>query len=220
MDPITITTTVVTLATVIKDLIEVGQNIKCSIEKVKENRRRIREFTEEILRILSSLSQLCGGRETMFQTPELLFALGELKADMIYVWSTAKKIYPEERRLGLRAFPSQIKVWLKRDDIEAEIKRLKEHVNKCFIQFTTYSVTRLEQASARVEQRLIINNVEHRVKLERLEGMMTRLLVQTQFGHDVVSRTMEIVATVTKQSNPNIFPSKLCALSTCFSNSI
>ncbi|KAJ7282551.1 hypothetical protein C8J57DRAFT_46761 [Mycena rebaudengoi] len=204
-DPITIATTIITLATFIKDLIDIGQNIKRSIEKVGENRRRVREFTEEILRMLSNLGTLCGDGETVFQKPELLFALGELKADMIHVLSIITKFSSAERRQGLRAFPALIKVWLKRDDIELEIKRLKEHVNKCCTQFTTLSVTRIEQASARiedtsvrVEQRLIINNVEHQVKLERLQSMMTRMLVQSQFGHDVVSRTMEIVT-----SDPN-----------------
>ncbi|KAJ7246035.1 hypothetical protein C8J57DRAFT_1523912 [Mycena rebaudengoi] len=78
--PNTITTTVITLVTVIEDLIEVGQNIKRSIEKVKGNRRQIREFTEEILRMLSNPAIHCDSRETMFQTRELLYALGEFKA--------------------------------------------------------------------------------------------------------------------------------------------
>ncbi|KAJ7249280.1 hypothetical protein C8J57DRAFT_687782 [Mycena rebaudengoi] len=204
-DPVIITTTVITLATVIKDLIDVGHNIKRSIEKVRENRRRIRDFTEEILRMLSNLKEICGGHEALFQTPELLFALGELKADMMFVLSVVTKISTPEPRRGLRAFQSHFKVWLKREDIESEIKRLKEHVNRCCTQFMTLSVTRIEQASARientsvrVEQRLIINNVEHQVKLERLQSMMTRMLAQSQFGHGVVSRTMEIVT-----SDPN-----------------
>ncbi|KAJ7141079.1 hypothetical protein C8R44DRAFT_931415 [Mycena epipterygia] len=36
---------------------------------------------------------------------------------------------------GLQGFRSQIKVWMKRDDIEAEIKRLKEHVDQCYSNF-------------------------------------------------------------------------------------
>jgi hypothetical protein len=30
--------------------------------------------------MLSNLKEICGGHEALFQTPELLFALGELKA--------------------------------------------------------------------------------------------------------------------------------------------
>ncbi|KAJ7282561.1 hypothetical protein C8J57DRAFT_1554623 [Mycena rebaudengoi] len=180
-DPITITTTVITLATIIKDLIEVSQNIKRSIEKVKENRRQIREFTEEILRMLSNLATHCDSRETMFQTPELLYALGELKADMIHVLSVVKKISPPERRQGLRGFSSQIKVWLKREDIEFEITI--EGACKQML-YTIY------------EQRLIVNNEENRYRLRHLERMTALLVVHNQFGQNISNQTMEIVASV------------------------
>ncbi|KAJ7282563.1 hypothetical protein C8J57DRAFT_46877 [Mycena rebaudengoi] len=123
----------------------------------------------------------------MFQTPELLYALGELKADMIYVLSVVKKILPPERRQGLRGFSSQIKVWLKREDIESEIKRLKEHVNRCCTQFTTFS-------AIRIEQRLILNNEENRYRLRHLERMTALLVVNNQFGQNIANETMEIVA--------------------------
>ncbi|KAJ6499869.1 hypothetical protein DFH09DRAFT_1203323 [Mycena vulgaris] len=80
---------------------------------------------------------------------------------------------------------------MKRDDIEAKIRRLKEHVNKCYLQFTTQNTT------LRLEQTLIVNHVENQVKLQRLEGMMARVLLETQFGQDVMNRTMEIIASDT-----------------------
>jgi hypothetical protein len=46
-DPITITTTIITLATFIKDLIDVGQNIKRSIEKVRLPLENSFALTEE-----------------------------------------------------------------------------------------------------------------------------------------------------------------------------
>ncbi|KAJ7233898.1 hypothetical protein C8J57DRAFT_159164 [Mycena rebaudengoi] len=200
-DPITIATTIITLATFLKDLIEVGQNIKRSIEKVGENRRRIRDLTNDVLFTLGELVSLSRGRESTFQAPELLDALGNLKADMLHVLSVTQRISPPPHRSGFRGLQSQIKVWLEREDVEAEVKRLKKHVNKCYIQFTAFSAARIEHASARientsfrVEQRLIVNNVEHQAKLQRLEGMMARMLVHTQFGQNVVNQTMEIIA--------------------------
>ncbi|KAJ7233937.1 hypothetical protein C8J57DRAFT_1531986 [Mycena rebaudengoi] len=111
-DPITIATTIITLATFLKDLIDIGQNIKRSIEKASRSGRTEGAYANLRRR---------------FSKPELLFALGELKADMIHVLSIITKFSSAERRQGLRAFPALIKVWLKRDDIESEIKRLKEH---------------------------------------------------------------------------------------------
>jgi hypothetical protein len=37
---------------------------------------------------------------------------------------------------GFRRVGSHIKVWMKRDDLEKKIGHLKEHVNKCYLQFT------------------------------------------------------------------------------------
>ncbi|KAF7357867.1 Tetratricopeptide repeat family [Mycena venus] len=193
MDPVTVTTTLITLASFIKDLIEVGQSIKSSIEKVGENRRRIRELTNDVLRTLADLASLTRGQEDTFQAPALLSALANLKADMLYVLSISQNISPV-RHPGFRRVSSQIKVWIKRDDLEKKIGRLKEHVNKCYLQFTVFSAARIERTTVRVEQTLIVNNVENQVKLRRLEGMMARVLLETQFGQNVVNKTMEIIA--------------------------
>ncbi|KAJ7502530.1 hypothetical protein B0H11DRAFT_2223438 [Mycena galericulata] len=136
MDPITATATLITFATFIKDLIEVGQSIKESIEKVSENRRQIRELTNDVLRSLADLPNLTRGHEDVYQAPALLGALGDLKADMLHVLQTCRKISPAERSPGFRGFELQLKVWMKRDEIEAEIRRLKEHVINCYIKFT------------------------------------------------------------------------------------
>ncbi|KAJ7646621.1 hypothetical protein FB45DRAFT_1018931 [Roridomyces roridus] len=80
MDPITVTTTVITLATFIKDLIEIGQSIMDSIEKVSENRRQLRDLTNEILRSLADIANLIRGCEDEYMAPALLAALGDLKA--------------------------------------------------------------------------------------------------------------------------------------------
>ncbi|KAJ6493835.1 hypothetical protein DFH09DRAFT_1290728 [Mycena vulgaris] len=193
MDPITATTTMITLAAFIKDLIDVGQSIKSSIDKVSENRRQIRDLTDDILHVLSEMDKLSRQQAGQSQVPALL---------------TCRKISPAQPSPGFRGFRSQIKVWMKRDDIEAKIRCLKEHVNKCYLKFTAFSAARIEQTTTRiketthrtdnttlrVEQSLIVNHVENQVKLRQLEGLMARVLLETQFGQDVMSRTIEIMA--------------------------
>ncbi|KAJ6499855.1 hypothetical protein DFH09DRAFT_1289848 [Mycena vulgaris] len=210
MDPITATTTIITLATFIKDLIDVGQSIKSSIDKVSENRRQIRDLTDDILCVLAEMAELSRQQAGQSQAPALLSALGDLKADMLYVLVACRKISPAQPSPGFRGFGYQIKVWMKRDDIEAKIRRLKEHVNKCYLKFTAFSAARIEETTTRiketahrtdnttlrVEQSLMVNHVENQVKLQRLEGLMARMLLETQFGQDVMSRTIEIMATV------------------------
>ncbi|KAJ7793641.1 hypothetical protein B0H13DRAFT_2513711 [Mycena leptocephala] len=207
MDPITITTTLITFSSFIKDLIEIGQSIQSSIEKVGENRRRIRELTKDVLRTLADLANLTRGQEDTFQVPVLLSALGTLKVEMLHVLSTCYKISPVQRP-GFRGVGSQIKVWMKRDDLERKIGHLKEHVNKCYLQFMAFSAARIEKTTARiedtsvqvahttlrVEQTLVVNNVENQVRLHRLEGMVARVLLETQFGQNVLNQTIETIS--------------------------
>ncbi|KAJ7485506.1 hypothetical protein FB451DRAFT_58770 [Mycena latifolia] len=217
-DPISVTATIITLATFIKDLIEVGQSIQRSIEKVGENRRRIRDLTNDILRTLADLANLTRGHEETFQAPALLTSLGNLKGHMLRVLEGCHQISPK-RSPGFRGVKSQIKLWWNRDDIEAEIRRLKELANDCYVQFTVFSVARTElttgrienttaqiedtsrqaaNTTLRVEQTLIVNNVENQVRLRRLEGMMARVFLQTQFGQNMMNETIEIIASDNK----------------------
>ncbi|KAF8149225.1 hypothetical protein K438DRAFT_451347 [Mycena galopus ATCC 62051] len=209
-DPITITTTFITLATFIKDLIEVGQSIKRSIEKVAENRRCIRELTDDVLHTLADLANLTRGQEDIFQAPALSSALGDLKANMIYVHSTCLKIRPVQRGPGLRGLGSQIMIWMKRDDVEGKIRRLKEHVNKCYLQFAVFAVARIEQRTARIEdtslstanttlrleQTLMVNQVENQVRWRQVEVLMARMLLETEFGENIMNQTIEIISSV------------------------
>ncbi|KAJ7502517.1 hypothetical protein B0H11DRAFT_1988862 [Mycena galericulata] len=213
-EPVSITTTVITFATFIKDLIEVGQSIKRSIEKVGENRRRIRELTDDILRTLANLETLIQGSENE-HPPALLGALGDLQKDMLRVHSICQKIDTVERPPGFRRLGSQVKLWIQRDDIEAEIRRLRKHVNKCLREFTTFSAARSEERGARIEQRtariedtsldtasatlrvehtLIVSRTENRAQLRRLEGMIAQVLLETPFGQSIANRTMDIIS--------------------------
>jgi hypothetical protein len=48
--------------------------------QVSENRRQIRELTDEVVHILYDLARLTKGHEDVFRGPELLSALENLKA--------------------------------------------------------------------------------------------------------------------------------------------
>ncbi|KAJ7736520.1 hypothetical protein B0H14DRAFT_501910 [Mycena olivaceomarginata] len=207
MDPLTITTTIMTLASFINELIEVGESICRSIEKVNENRRQIRELTEDVVRILYDLAKLTKGHEDTFCGPELLSALESLKVEMLYVHSKCCKLSSVQLP-GLRGVRSQFKAWRKRDHLEEKIGCLKEHVSKCYSQFTAFSAARIErntsfikqsaarneQNTLRIEQTLIVNNMENQVKARRLEGMMAQVLLETQFGQNVMNQTVEIIS--------------------------
>ncbi|KAK7018880.1 Tetratricopeptide repeat family [Favolaschia claudopus] len=200
MDPITITATIITLGTFIKDLIELGEGIRSSIEEVGENRRQLRDLTQDILRTLYELANLTRGKEAAFRGPELLGSLESLKAEMLSVHSKCLKISPKQLP-GFRGIPSHLKAWVKRDDLKKQIGRLRERVQKCLSQFTTFSAARTEHLAAqiahrtlRIEQRLIVDNVENQVKARRLEGLMARVMLDSEFGQGKLRETVETIS--------------------------
>ncbi|KAF7305761.1 Tetratricopeptide repeat family [Mycena chlorophos] len=215
MDPITAATTLITFVSFMQELIQLGQSIADSIEKVSENRRQIRELANDILRMLSDLADLTRGREEEVQTPALLAALGSLKAEMLHALDVCRHTDPVEQKSRLRELKSQFKGWRKRDKVEAEIRRLKENVSKCLLTFSAFSAARVEQTTAqivhttketqhaaldgidatlRVEQRIIVDGVESQVKMRKLETMMAKVLLETSFGQSVMERTIRVIS--------------------------
>ncbi|KAK6997001.1 Tetratricopeptide repeat family, partial [Favolaschia claudopus] len=200
MDPISIAATVITLGTFIKDLIGLGEGIRSSIEKVGENRRQIRELSQDIVRRLYELAHLTHGKEDVFHGPELLSALENLKAEMLHVHSKCLKTSPVQLP-GFRRVGSQFNAWRKRDDLEKKITSLGERVSSCFVQFTAFSAARTEQVAGqlvhstlRMEQRLVVDHTETLVKVRRLEGMMAQLLLESDFGRHQLGKSIETVS--------------------------
>ncbi|KAJ7162222.1 hypothetical protein C8R46DRAFT_1222363 [Mycena filopes] len=199
---------IITLATFVKDLIELSLKIHRSIEKVKENRRKIRELTDDVTSILNNLANLIHGREVAFQVPQLLGALANLRAELVHVSETCSRISPVEPPgiPKLRRVRTQIRIWAKRDDLESKIGLLKEHVYKCFLLFTAFAAARIEHSTARIEStalRIANSGVENQVQTRRLEGMMAQMLLGGHFGQNALKETTEAILTpTTKLLNP------------------
>jgi len=104
---------------------------------------------------------------------------------------------------------------MKRDEVEREIMRLKEHVNQCYVKFTAFSAARNEQRTGRidattahieelsfdtvntalrVEQTVVVNHVENQLRLQRLEVMVARILLNENFGQDFLNRTIGVIS--------------------------
>ena len=125
---------------------------------------------------------------------------------MLHVLSVCHKISPAKPSAGFRGISSQVKVWMKRDDIEAKIRNLKEHVNKCYLQFTVspltacdrkmrskykqmFSTARTEHATLRVENTSL--RVEHTsLRIEQ------KLIVNTVESHVRLQKLEAMMAQV------------------------
>ncbi|KAJ7697694.1 ankyrin repeat-containing domain protein [Mycena rosella] len=149
MDPITAATTVITLGTFVKDLVELSLKIKDSIEKVGENKTRLRNLTTDVLDTVSELGNLMRGHRDQVPSHALATALRNLTQQMERIREGCQRIALAQRTSGIPGL-TELKSWLNRDKIEAEIDRLKEHRNECYAQFTLFSTARTEWTTLQI----------------------------------------------------------------------
>jgi t-SNARE complex subunit (syntaxin) len=97
MDPFSAVAIVITVSTFIKDVIELGQKIKASVDKVlhsnidkwgtdtetaqiSQNKKRIRELLQEVVQALEGMEELYEGKEEVYEkADDVRRALFQLK---------------------------------------------------------------------------------------------------------------------------------------------
>ncbi|KAJ7835381.1 ankyrin repeat-containing domain protein [Mycena olivaceomarginata] len=127
---------VITIATFVKDLVELGRKIKDSIDQVGENKEQLSKLRDEVTGTLDGLTRLAQGFNlNALPSLELLTALEDLKSHLESVHNKCNKASQH---------PSWFKSWWNRNKIDREIRRLSELKHDCHDQFTLFSATRTE----------------------------------------------------------------------------
>ncbi|KAJ7675960.1 ankyrin repeat-containing domain protein [Mycena polygramma] len=141
-DPLSIAGAIVTFG-------ELAMTIKESIDKVGDNKEILVNLEKEVsdtVKELKSLAQRFGDEEP---TGELLTALENLTGQLEVISSRCQALAQSK---GVSGF---VKAWFKRDKIEAEINKLKEHRKDCCDQFRLFSLARVEGTTARTEEHAV-----------------------------------------------------------------
>ncbi|KAJ7852296.1 hypothetical protein B0H13DRAFT_1904658 [Mycena leptocephala] len=126
----------ITLGSFVKDLVELVQNIKNSIDKVGENKERLSKLRDDVVSTLNGLTKLTEAHEYKEPSPELLSALENLKSYLRHIQDKCQRQASPQRTSKVSGVDT-FKSWWKRSEIEAEIKRLDEYRNECYTQFTS-----------------------------------------------------------------------------------
>jgi len=181
MEPLSIVVTAITLATCLKDIIELGRQIKSSIDKPGKNKKRLQSLTDEIINglvDLQSFYQSC--QDVLDGSEELLVALEGLRTEMHELLErclhTPSGANDSNGRIAVAK--AKFKAWKRRKDLESDIVHLKERVHACHVRFQTRASVRIERSLIvlRTEVRLALNN-EQQVGLTRIESTITRRFV-------------------------------------------
>ncbi|KAJ7754896.1 hypothetical protein B0H14DRAFT_2635341 [Mycena olivaceomarginata] len=110
--------------------------------QVNENRRQIRELTEDVVVSSTPSPNLPRVKKTHFGGQIWLSAVRKSESRDALCSFKVPQISAVQLP-GLRGFRSQFKAWRKRDDLEAKIGHLKEHA---------FSVARIEHNTLRIDK--------------------------------------------------------------------
>ncbi|KAJ7883243.1 hypothetical protein B0H13DRAFT_2278171, partial [Mycena leptocephala] len=139
----------ITLGSFVKDLVELVQNIKNSIDKVGENKERLSKLRDDVVGTLNGLTQLANGYEDRKPSPELLAALERLKSHLLRIQDKCQKQASRQRTSRIHGVDG-MKSWWKRNKIEAEVKRLNECWSDCRTEFMLFSTARTEMGTVQI----------------------------------------------------------------------
>ncbi|KAJ7608282.1 hypothetical protein DFH06DRAFT_1377559 [Mycena polygramma] len=133
---------------IIQEVFELGMAIKESIEKVADNKENLAELKKEVQDTVDELTRLARGCGDKVATEELKTALENLTEQLGMIDSKCQSLAQAKRK----KIPAFVQAWLKRDKIEAEIKKLKENRTNCYTQFLLLALARVEGITARTER--------------------------------------------------------------------
>ncbi|KAG9226700.1 hypothetical protein CCMSSC00406_0006075 [Pleurotus cornucopiae] len=171
MDPLSITAAAVSF-------VDIARRIKDSVEKVGQTRRNLQQLVEDIIEELTELQKLCqdGQGHLNHIDPDSTRSLRRLHSDLSDVLERCLKI--TERRKGdkgLSYVKYHFSAWLKNAEIESDILRLRDRVSSVHRRFTMVASLRAERADGE----LLIFSSEQRVAMRRMEGLLSRLLIDS-----------------------------------------
>ncbi|KAJ7592546.1 hypothetical protein C8J56DRAFT_1023581 [Mycena floridula] len=160
------------IVSTIKEVIDLGLEIRKSIEKVRCNKETSNRLSTEIACDLSKLQSLMHGYS--FHADEQLHAeLHDVKQEMTAVHEICVELIPKADKTVMSLTRAKLKAWRKRNDIEAELIQLKNRVHDCLFKFTI---------------------VESRIQSRRIGEILETYLIRTPAGAQIVQQVAAIAS--------------------------
>ncbi|KAG9221566.1 hypothetical protein CCMSSC00406_0007205 [Pleurotus cornucopiae] len=170
MDPLSITAAVVSF-------VDVAVRIKESVDKIGQNRQTLKELTSDVIDELIELRKLCQHREGDLNRVRLDYdsirSLENLQSELNSVLERCLKFLERRKRGRLSSLKACVSAWIKNAEIEGDILRLRDRVSSVHRRFSYIT-------SLRMENNLLVVDSENRTMMNRMEGLVSQLLVDSQ----------------------------------------
>ncbi|KAL0952476.1 hypothetical protein HGRIS_006740 [Hohenbuehelia grisea] len=153
-------------------LVEVAHKIKETIDKVSENRTRLRQLAADVVKGIVDIQEFCETHRRVQDVSgarELQDALDSVSRELHYVLRRCEKVYARYGGSRFGKARANFSAWFNRDEIVTDIVRLKEQVQSCHLRFISFS-------SARTEQNVLLLLYEHRARARQIDSLIPGLL--------------------------------------------
>ncbi|KAL6298117.1 hypothetical protein BKA93DRAFT_90888 [Sparassis latifolia] len=135
MDPVTVATTVFSFVAFVQGLQDLAQKIKETIERVPENRKKLRAVSANSVRHLVELEEVTRTHEgDALMSPQLQDALTELRDELLRIHHHCWKHLGSQKR-GLALLCSRFKAWNDAKKLEGEMLSFESNVRACEMRF-------------------------------------------------------------------------------------
>ncbi|KAL0959738.1 hypothetical protein HGRIS_011429 [Hohenbuehelia grisea] len=164
MDPLSVSVSVLAL-------VEAAQKIKELVDKVGHNRARLRQLAGDVVHDIADIQEFCQVHYELQNTigaQDLREGLENVARELSYVLHRCEKFSQHGTKMR-----GKLMAWINRNDIEADIVRLKDRVQACHTRFLSFS-------SARTEQNVLLLLYEHRCRTQQLGQLVPSMLLENK----------------------------------------
>ncbi|KAF4609969.1 hypothetical protein D9613_010371 [Agrocybe pediades] len=145
MDPLSGVLAGITLATAVKDVVELAQKLSKSFKKPGRNLRAARELAGDVLDTTHRLKDFYESHQTILdQSQEMKHFLSELEGEMRTVYNKCCQTFPAYPMSKIGRIKNTVFAWRSAGKVERQLLNLKNRVNKCYIHFMMFAVMRIE----------------------------------------------------------------------------
>ncbi|KDR73170.1 hypothetical protein GALMADRAFT_142312 [Galerina marginata CBS 339.88] len=145
-DPLSVTLAAISLATAMKDIVELAQKLERSFAKVARNFQNAQTLSAEVLKTVQQLQNFCKEHyEILNDSNDMKRALIDLIKDMKSVYDGCCELLPPMLGTNISKLKLTLGAWKNRNKVESNIRELKNRVNTCHMQFMMFAIMRVEK---------------------------------------------------------------------------
>ncbi|KAJ8519757.1 hypothetical protein ONZ45_g3365 [Pleurotus djamor] len=172
MDPLSITTAVITFVTL-------GNSILDAARRVHKNSKRINELAEDVVADLNLLQDFCvTHQQALRRSSELRTSLAHLERELAGSLAICKHLH----RRGSAVARFGINSWFRADKVEATVSRLRDQIRTTLSRCHFYIAARSEVTVSRVEHQVLSLQATVNTQLRQFDLLFLEAVSREEFS--------------------------------------